>query len=120
MKKIVVFGAGNIGRSLVGQLFSKAGYEVVFVDVDNTIVQALNERKAYTIEVKDKRPESVRVENVRAVNLNDSEGVVDEIVSADLLSTAVGVNNLQGVYPSITKGLMKRAELGKSPVDIII
>lgn len=120
MKKIVVFGAGNIGRSLVGQLFSKAGYEVVFVDVDNTIVQALNERKAYTIEVKDKRPESVRVENVRAVNLNDSEGVVYEIVSADLLSTAVGVNNLQGVYPSITKGLMKRAELGKSPVDIII
>ncbi len=120
MRKIVVFGAGNIGRSLVGQLFSRAGYEVVFVDVDNVIVQELNKRKAYTIEVKDKHPETIRVENVRAVHLGDSGQVVDEIVSADVLSTAVGVNNLQGVYPCITQGLAKRAELGKGPVDVIV
>jgi len=37
-----------------------------------------------------------------------------------VLSTAVGVNNLQGVYPSIAQGLAKRAELGKGPVDVII
>jgi len=28
MKKIIIFGAGNIGRSLVGYLFSRVGYEV--------------------------------------------------------------------------------------------
>jgi mannitol-1-phosphate 5-dehydrogenase len=120
LKKIVVFGAGNIGRSLVGQLFSRAGYEVVFVDVDNEIVQAMNKRKAYTIEVKDKHPETIRVENVRAIHLEDQNKVIDEIVSADIMSTAVGVNNLQGVYPCIARGLAKRAELGKGPVDIII
>jgi mannitol-1-phosphate 5-dehydrogenase len=120
MKKIVVFGAGNIGRSLVGQLFSKAGYEVVFVDVDDEIVHALNKQKAYTIEVKDKNPETISVENVRAVHLKDSNKVINEIVSADIISTAVGVNNLQGVYPYIARGLTKRAELGKGPIDIII
>ena len=31
-KKIIIFGAGKIGRAFIGQLFSLAGYELVFVD----------------------------------------------------------------------------------------
>jgi len=33
---MVQFGAGNIGRSFIGQLFSRSGYEVVFVDTNIT------------------------------------------------------------------------------------
>ncbi|MBS7657406.1 MAG: NAD-binding protein [Candidatus Bathyarchaeia archaeon] len=120
MKKIVVFGAGNIGRSLVGQLFSKAGYEVVFVDVDEKIVEELNRRKRYKIVVKDKHPETIVVENVRAVNIVDFEKVINEILSADIMSTSVGVNNLQGIYPAIAAGIRERVNLGKGPIDIII
>ena len=32
MPLYVHFGAGNIGRALAGPVFSRAGYEVVFVD----------------------------------------------------------------------------------------
>jgi len=31
MPKFLQYGTGNIARSLMGQLFSRAGYEVVFV-----------------------------------------------------------------------------------------
>jgi sugar/nucleoside kinase (ribokinase family) len=37
-KKLVLFGAGKIGRSFIGQLFSRGGYEVVFVDVNEKII----------------------------------------------------------------------------------
>jgi len=44
-KKMVQFGAGNIGRSFVGQLFSRSGYEVVFVDIKKELVAELNKKK---------------------------------------------------------------------------
>ena len=34
MKEAIVFGAGNIGRGFIGQLFSESGYAVTLVDVD--------------------------------------------------------------------------------------
>lgn len=41
MKKAVMYGAGNIGRGFIGQLFSESGYEVVFIDVNTEIVDKL-------------------------------------------------------------------------------
>jgi len=120
MKKIVVFGAGNIGRSLVGQLFSRAGYEVVFVDVMNEIVNLLNTRRRYRIEVRDFHSETIWVENVRAVHGRETEKVAHEIATADIMATAVGANNLEPVYGSIAEGLVKRLAMSKGPIDILI
>jgi len=46
MKRIVQFGAGNIGRSFIGQLFSQSGYEVIFVDVQESLTRLINEKKS--------------------------------------------------------------------------
>jgi len=40
-RTIVIFGAGKIGRSFIGQLFGLSGYVVVFVDIDRKLVNAL-------------------------------------------------------------------------------
>jgi len=121
MKKLVQFGAGNIGRSFIGQLFSRAGYEVVFVDVDQTIVQALNARREYTVEIRDDRPETWTIRNVRALPASDSEKIAGEAAEADCLGTAVGKNALGGIVPALALGLEKRfRSFGANPVDLII
>ncbi|MCC6446037.1 MAG: mannitol-1-phosphate 5-dehydrogenase [Armatimonadetes bacterium] len=118
--KLIQFGAGNIGRSFVAQLFSRAGYEVVFVDVMDDLVNALNEKRRYRVEVRDVRSETIWVENVRAVNGKDREAVAGELASADIAATAVGPNALPYLYPTVALGAERRLESGASPLDIII
>lgn len=121
MKKLVQFGAGNIGRSFIGQLFSRAGYEVVFIDVDQTIVQALNARREYTVEIRDDRPETWIIRNVRALPASDIEHIAGEVAEADCLGTAVGKNALGSIVPALAFGLEKRFQrYGAKPVDLII
>ena len=116
MPKLLQYGAGNIGRSLVGQLFSKAGYEVVFVDIDKTTIDALNRERRYLIQVKDEHPEDIWVENVRGVYGRDREAVIREMATADIMATAVGPNALQYIYEIIAEGIKERDR----PLNIVI
>lgn len=120
MDKLVQIGAGNIGRSFVGQIFSRAGFEVVFVDVDRTIIDALNERRHYTVEVRDRECATIVVEHVRGVDARDAEAVAEELATCRVAATAVGPTALPHVYPSIAAGLLRRRELGNGPLDLII
>jgi len=49
--KLILFGAGKIGRSFIGQLFSRAGYKVVFVDKDERLIEALNRQHSYKLKI---------------------------------------------------------------------
>lgn len=121
MQKAVQFGGGNIGRGFTGQLFSEAGFEVVFIDVVQSLVDEINQRRAYPIRIACEEPYIVNVENVRAVSGKDIPAVAREIVTADVLCTAVGVNVLPFIAPAIAAGVKARADAGvKTPVNIVI
>jgi mannitol-1-phosphate 5-dehydrogenase len=49
---MVQFGTGNIGRSFIGQLFSRSGYEVVFIDINKELVKELHKKRAYKLVIK--------------------------------------------------------------------
>jgi len=119
-KKLLLFGAGKVGRSLIGQLFSLSGYEVVFVDVDDTLVNALNEKRSYLVEIITGQEKKILVDNVRAVHGNDVKQVAFEIATADVVATAIGVNNLRYIYSTLAKGLLKRRDMKRGSLDIII
>jgi mannitol-1-phosphate 5-dehydrogenase len=119
--KLVQFGAGNIGRSFIGQIFSKAGWEVVFVDIDPAIIEALNGKRRYTVVVKDRVEETIVVQNVRGVLASDPEAVSAQIAGADLLATAVGQGALPRVIKAIAAGILERRRLSPGrPLDIVI
>lgn len=116
----VQIGAGNIGRSFVAQLFSRAGFEVVFIDVADDVISALNERRSYRIEVKDRMPETIHVENVRGVHGTDVEAAAQELASCVCCATAVGPNALPHIAPTLALGLIRRQEAHAGPLDVII
>jgi len=119
--KAIQFGAGNIGRGFTAQLFTESNYEVVFIDVMDEMVQLINERRGYPIEIVGDGEQTVQITNVRAVHGYDLEAVAREIFDASIICTAVGVNVLKHVARPIAMGIKLRADAGvKQPLNIII
>jgi len=120
--KAVMYGAGNIGRGFIGQLLSQSGYEVSFVDVNMQVIDALNERKEYPVQILENDGDSeVIVKNVCGVNGMDVDAVASAIADADVMATAVGVNILPRITGNLAKGLQLRWAQGNfTPFNIII
>jgi len=116
MRTAVQFGAGSIGRGFMGQLFSESGYEVVFVDVAQDIVEELNRRRSYPLRIAGETVEEITIRNVRAVDARDESAVADEVMHASIICTAVGAAALPAVAKVLAKGLSRRSD----PVNIII
>jgi mannitol-1-phosphate 5-dehydrogenase len=121
LKKLVLFGAGKIGRSFIAQLFSAGGYQVVFVDVLKAVTDELNRRGSYQVIIKGEVESVITVKNVKGIFAGDEKAVTDEICDADIVATAVGQDGLQGIFPLLAKGLICRQhKTPDQPLDIII
>jgi len=122
MKPAIIFGAGNIGRGFLGQLFSEAGYAVTFADVDRTLLAALNARRSYTIRlVTNERTEEVEIGPVDALHSDEVDAVADVLARAEIGATAVGAGVLKHVAPLVAKGIRRRAEIGnREPFNLIL
>jgi mannitol-1-phosphate 5-dehydrogenase len=121
-KKIVIFGAGKIGRSFIGQLFSRSGFEVVFVDINRKLTDELSRLQQYKVVIKsDSADEVLIINNVHGVCLNDNDKVISELADATVAALSVGQQGLPDALPIVASALVKRREqFGDWPLDIII
>lgn len=121
MKKAVHFGAGNIGRGFLGQLYCQSGWETWFVDVDQDVLAALERRKGYEIHIVDKRSYTVSITHVRALDGRHVDQVASEIETADLVSTAVGANVLKSLSSPLARGIERRAKrIPLAPLNVLL
>ncbi|MCP3032075.1 mannitol-1-phosphate 5-dehydrogenase [Halobacillus sp. A1] len=115
----VHFGGGNIGRGFIGALLDQSGYETIFVDVNDNLIDALNQEKSYRVILAGGN-KTLKVENVSGLNSKQQEGeIIQSIENADLVTTAVGPHILPMVAPLIAKGLEKRIDSEKGLINVI-
>ncbi len=93
MRTLVIWGAGRIGRGFVAPMFLEGGWNVVFVDIDKTLVDRLNERKGYTILRADKNGiVSERIEGgFKALHTSQTEAL-NELFGLDGLMLDIAVH----------------------------
>ena len=116
-----MYGAGNIGRGFIGQLFSQSGYSVGFIDINKEVIARLNQDKEYPVEIVTTEgvTEDV-VKNAFGIDGTDIELVSEEIATSDIMATAIGVNVLKFIAKPIALGLKKRFERNLGFFNIII
>lgn len=119
--KALHFGAGNIGRGFIGLILSRAGYAVTFSDVNQELVNALQQRGEYTVELANENKDQEMVSGVKAIDGRELQTVAATVVEADLITTAVGVTVLKRIAPGIAEGLEQRRRAGpvQKPLHII-
>lgn len=119
MKKAIQFGAGNIGRGFIGALLSKAGYHVVFADINTEIIEKINNDKEYTIHVMDTVCLEEKVRDISGI-ISINQDIYKEIAEAEIITTAVGPVVLPKIASTIAKGVILRKEQGvKQYLNII-
>ncbi len=124
-KRMLLFGAGKIGRSFIAQLFSRSGYEIIFADIAPQVVNLLNSASSYkVITVDNNHPEregEYIVENVSAVLLSEREKIIDNIVNCDIIALSVGKRGLLSLSEMLAEGFEKRYQVRENcPVDVIL
>ncbi|KGO22226.1 hypothetical protein Q757_09510, partial [Oenococcus alcoholitolerans] len=120
--KAVHFGAGNIGRGFIGETLADNGFQITFIDVNSVIIDQLNSRNSYTIQLANDAQTKIKVENVNGIN--NSKDPDDEaaaaIATADIVTTAIGPKILPIIAPLIAQGIANRFKAGNlKKIDVI-
>ncbi len=112
MKKVIIYGAGSIGKSVCGGCFSRTGAELIFADIDAGSIEDLRRRSSYRIYTGPDRFETVPVS--RAVMSEETPALIPK---ADYVCTAVGERGLGPVLQLIAAGLKAERE---KPILILL
>jgi mannitol-1-phosphate 5-dehydrogenase len=119
----VQFGAGNIGRGFMGQLLREAGFALVFVDADASLVGRLNERGSYPLRLLDAYSRTARdltIDRFTALSTIEKDAIAAALANARVVATAVGVANLDAIAPLLARGLRQRWEGTAEPLDVYL
>jgi mannitol-1-phosphate 5-dehydrogenase len=119
----VQFGAGNIGRGLMGQLLRESGFETVFVDVGKSLVDDLNDRGSYPLRLLDAYSQKAReltIDHFRALRADQEDAVAEAIAETLVVATAVGVANLEAISPLLAVGIRRRFDRNAGPLDVYL
>ena len=108
----VIFGAGKIARGFVGHILTLSGIPFVFVEKFEPLVEKINERGSYTVNVMGNEAENCAVDGVHALSFGEKDAIVSAIAEADVVFTAVGGKNLGEIVPFLTEGIARKAASG--------
>lgn len=111
-----------VGRGFLGQLLTESGYEVIFVDIDHELLEAINVRRGYRLRLVDNEEvEELWIAPARAIDGRDIGLAAVALSEAELAATAVGTRALPAIAPIFAQAIAQRAEVGlEPPLNIII
>ena len=95
-KQVLIFGAGKIGRGFIGQLFSRSGYQLWFVDAYGDLVTRLNKEKKYRVDLaKEGKDLTEYIPVEGAFFIDDIDGISKVFQDSSVIVSSVGAANIE-------------------------
>lgn len=119
MKQAVQIGAGSIGRGFMGAILERGGWHVTFADVVDSLIDAINRDRRYTVHILDHECYQWEITNISAVSSKGPD-IAPAIAQCDLITTAVGPSVLPVIAVTVAEGIRARIAAGNTaPMNII-
>ena len=115
----VIFGAGKIARGFIGHLLFLSGIDFVFVEKADALVDLINQRGQYTVNVLGSPEKNTLVTGITALKFSQKAEISKRIAEADCIFDAVGGKNLPELVPFLTAGIEERAKTNPKPLNIV-
>ena len=114
--QILIFGAGNIGRGLMGQLAASAGWNPVFVEACEPFRRELAKAAKYGVRLVGRDPQSYLVDRFEVLSPQDRSQIAQTVAQCRFAVASVGGQHLSAVAAMLVKGLVQRSE----PLNILL
>ncbi len=105
---VLIFGAGAVGRGLLGELAGRSGLVPVFVEACPETVKALEASAEYTVRLCGRIEEEHTIREFDVLHANQSARIDNAVYRAALAATAVGGTQVPKLAPLLAGGLRKR------------
>lgn len=123
MNKIVIWGAGKIGRGFIADLFYQGGYEITFIDSDRKLVDILNRKRKYSVNnipANDKH-ETSQIKYFSVYHTSEKEIISEIVCNACLLAITTFPNAYNSISETLSEIIERRAKSKNPlPLDILI
>ena len=99
-KKLLIYGAGAIGRGYLPWVFSEKHYDFYFVDINKNLISLLKKKKNYeTFKIVNNKYISKKIFPKNVYNLNEE---IEHINNFDLIITCVGTRQSNSIFKNIS------------------
>lgn len=113
MKKAIMIGAGQIGRGFIGMELERAGYHVLFADINQAVIDDIKARGEYRVQMLDTECMETVVRNISAISsLDPAFPACFADPQVELVCTSVGQTALAKVAGTIAQGIACRHAAG--------
>ncbi len=115
----VIIGAGGSGRGFLARLLQEDGAEICFVDKNEKLINLLQEKGSYGIQVGKENLKTV-IQGYEAWQIND-EKAVERVAQAEWIFTSVGAEHLEELKSFLEKAAhQKKIEKQGEPLKIVV
>lgn len=118
-KKILIVGAGRLGKGFLGEVFEAAEWHVAFLDHDPQIVKELREH-FYQVKLYGTEGNVLRqVKNYSIYGCDAEKSCTSEVMTTDLIALCIYPENMKEAAEYLGPMISKRAKSEGKPLSVI-
>jgi mannitol-1-phosphate 5-dehydrogenase len=120
-KELLVIGAGNIGRGVIGGLFFESGYHLYIYDIMAERMEKLKEQGSYLVErIGADQKRRIVVDDFEVLDCSTTEDLIEHMKTVDLIACCVYEGAFSSICENLKEAIEYRAKNDAEPLNILL